>query len=142
MSWVTRIEIYCLALPPNHQTSPMKSKFFMMLVLFMSLGAFTFAQTQAEAPAEKKDAPAKTINVDQQKSTDCPHHQAAVKPECKVECKWVDADKDGICDTCGKKDCKEKCKTADGKKCDPAACTGQKAEAMPSGCCSAKGGKK
>ena len=120
----------------------MKSKFFMLLVLFMGLGAFTFAQSQTDAPAGKQDAPVQASQVDQHKSADCPHHQAAVKPECKVECKWVDANNDGVCDTCGKKDCKEKCKTADGKKCDPSACTGMKADAKPSGCCSAKGNKK
>jgi len=86
----------------------MKIKFFIVMVLFMGIGAFSFAQTQSVAPAEKKDAPAQVAAPDQAKTGECTGHQTM---EGKKECKWVDADGDGKCDTCKKteKECKEAC---------------------------------
>jgi hypothetical protein len=118
----------------------MKSKFFILVVLFLGFGLITFAQAQTSAPAEKKDAPAQTIKADESKTAECPHHATMEKSDCK----WVDANNDGICDTCKKteKECKESCKAASSdKKCDPAACTGKEGE-KSAGCCSSKGGKK
>jgi Tfp pilus assembly protein PilX len=80
----------------------MKTKFFflvvLLVVLFMGISAFMYAQSQATAPAETKDV----------KSTECSGHAAM---GAKADCKWVDADGDGKCDTCKKteKECKEAC---------------------------------
>jgi hypothetical protein len=76
----------------------MKTKFFFLVVLFMGISAFMYAQSQATAPAETKDV----------KSTECSGHAAM---GAKADCKWVDADGDGKCDTCKKteKECKESC---------------------------------
>ena len=117
----------------------MKSKFFFLLVLFLGIGAFTYAQTQTETPSDKKDVPAQTTTVDKVRSGDCPHHQQTA---AKSECKWVDANNDGICDTCNKKDCSDKCKNGSDKKCDPAICQYHKGGAKPAGCCHSKDSKK
>jgi hypothetical protein len=85
----------------------MKTKFFILVVLFLGIGAFTYAQTQAVAPSEKQDAPAQ-VSPDKAKTGECTGHQTM---EGKKECKWVDANGDGKCDSCGKteKECKEAC---------------------------------
>lgn len=92
----------------------MKTKFYFLVILFLALGAMSYAQTEAAAPSDKKDAPAQVATPDQGKTMDCPGHQAG---SAKADCKWVDADNDGKCDTCGKteKECKEACKPADEK---------------------------
>ena len=89
----------------------MKTKFFLLVVLFMGISAYIYAQSETAVPAEKKDAPAQTISPDHAKSGECTGHQAV---GAKGECKWVDANGDGKCDTCGKteKECKEACKPA------------------------------
>jgi hypothetical protein len=117
----------------------MKIKFFFLMVLFLGIGAATFAQAQTAAPAEKKDAPAQVVNPEPAKTGECQGHQSA---EAKSECKWVDANNDGICDTCNKtqKECKENCKGESKKGCDPAACG--KEGGKSSGCCPSKDGKK
>ncbi|MCK9400230.1 MAG: hypothetical protein M0Q51_09615 [Bacteroidales bacterium] len=118
----------------------MKLKFFILFVLFLGIGAISYAQSQTSAPAEKKDAPAQVVNPDQGKSGECPGHQTTV---VKSDCKWVDANNDGICDTCNKtkKDCMDNCKTGSEKKCDPAKCC-PNGGAKPAGCCPSKDGKK
>lgn len=78
----------------------MKIKFFILLVLFLGIGVASFAQTATSAPADKKDG-----------ST-----QVTTTP-AKSDCKWVDANGDGKCDTCGKteKECKAACGDAKGE---------------------------
>jgi len=119
----------------------MKLKFFILFVLFLGIGVATYAQAQTSAPSDKKDAPAQVVNLDQGKSGECPGHQTTV---VKSDCKWVDANNDGICDTYNKakKDCMEKCKGESAKGCDPAACTGHNDGAKSAGCCPSKDGKK
>jgi hypothetical protein len=86
----------------------MKIKLFILLVLFLGIGATSYAQSQTSAPAEKKDAPsAQIVAPDHAKTTDA-----------KADCKWIDADNDGKCDSCGKTkaECDEKCGTTAPKK--------------------------
>lgn len=92
----------------------MKIKFFILMVLFLGIGAFSYAQTETAAPAATKDAPAQ-VAPEQGKTADCPGHQST---EMKAGCKWVDADNDGKCDTCGKtvKECNEKCASSSAPK--------------------------
>jgi len=45
----------------------MKTKFFFLLVLFMGIGALTYAQTQTAAPAESKDANTQVVAPDHAK---------------------------------------------------------------------------
>ena len=88
----------------------MKTKFFFFFILFLGMCAFTYAQTETAAPVEKKDAPAvTTATPDAAKMGECAGHATM---ESKADCKWVDADGDGVCDTCKKtaKECKESCK--------------------------------
>lgn len=87
----------------------MKTKFFLLIVLFLGISALTFAQTQTAAPAEKKDAPAAVSTTDQAKTGECAGHSTT---GAKADCKWVDANADGKCDGCGhtEKECKEICK--------------------------------
>ena len=115
----------------------MKTKFFLLIVLFFGMSALTFAQTQTAAPAEKKDAPTVVTTTDQAKTGECTGHQTT---GVKADCKWVDADGDGKCDTCKKteKECKEACKPAEQK----SGCAMQKECGKASSCCSSKGGKK
>jgi hypothetical protein len=86
----------------------MKAKFFFFFVLFLGISALTYAQTETAAPAENKDTPAVVATPDHAKTGECTGHQAT---GAKAECKWVDADGDGKCDTCKKteKECKEAC---------------------------------
>ena len=86
----------------------MKTKFFILIVLFLGISALTYAQTESSAPAEKKDAPTVVTTPDNAKTGECQGH---ANMGAKAECKWVDADGDGKCDTCGKteKECKEAC---------------------------------
>jgi len=115
----------------------MKSRFLFLFVLFMGFSAYTFAQAAAEAAPVKQDAPKQEMSMDKAKSAECAHGQTAAKSDCK----WVDANNDGICDTCGKKECGDKKAAKSMSGCDPAACP-SKSGTMPSGCCSSKGGKK
>ena len=117
----------------------MKTKFFFLLVLFLGIGALTYAQTQVAAPAENKDANTQVVAPDQAKTGECTGHATMGS---KADCKWVDANGDGKCDTCNKtdKECKEACKPAEQKSGD-AACPVQKECGKSSSCCS-KGGKK
>lgn len=89
----------------------MKIKFFILMVLFLGIGAISYAQTQTVAPAETKDAPAVVTTPDHAKTGECSGHQTT---GMKADCKWVDVDGDGKCDTCKKteKECKEACKPA------------------------------
>jgi len=116
----------------------MKTKFFILVILFLGIGAISYAQTESAAPAVKQEAPAQVVNPEQAKSVECTGHQDM---GAKADCKWVDANNDGICDTCKKteKECKEACKPADQK----SGCPMQK-ECGKSGasCCPSKGGKK
>jgi hypothetical protein len=91
----------------------MKTKFLFLFVLFLGISALTYAQAQTTAPAEKKDTPAQVVSPDQGKSGECTGHQ---NTGAKMDCKWVDANGDGKCDTCGKteKECKEACQPAAG----------------------------
>ena len=120
----------------------MKIKFFILMVLFLGIGAISYAQSQASAPEEKKDSPAQVVNPEQGKTGECTGHMTS---GAKADCKWVDANNDGICDTCKKtaKECQEKCATpaTTGSKCNPAAC-GSKEGTKSSSCCPSKGGKK
>ena len=88
----------------------MKTKFFFFFILFLGMCAFSYAQTETAAPVEKKDAPAVAADSpDHAKMGECAGHATM---DSKADCKWVDADGDGKCDTCGKtdKECKEACK--------------------------------
>lgn len=110
------------------KTNPMKTKILLLLLLFVGISAVTFAQSQSTTPADKKEAPAQASSVDQ--------------PAAKADCKWVDANNDGICDTCGKKDCGSKGSATMSKGCDPASCNYHKEGTKPSSCCPSKSGKK
>ena len=79
----------------------MKTKFFLLTILFLGISAFIYAQSEVNAPGTNKDS----------KSTVCTGHSGM---SAKVDCKWVDADNDGKCDKCGKteKECKEACAPA------------------------------
>lgn len=116
----------------------MKSKFLLLFVLFLAIGLASFAQTATTSSDVKKDTPAQTT-VDQSKTDACVGHGTATKADCK----WVDTNKDGKCDTCGKttEECKEKSATTTGSKCNPAAC-GSKDATKAGGCCPGKSGKK
>jgi hypothetical protein len=127
--------------PQTKKNQPMKIKFFILMVLFLGIGAFTYAQTTA-APAEKKDAPAQVTSPEKGKTGECTGHQAGAKSECK----WVDANNDGKCDTCGKteKECKEKCAPASEPKKEgcAASCPMHKECGESSGTKPSKDGKK
>ena len=119
----------------------MKTKFFILVILFLGIGAISYAQSQTSAPDVKKDAPTVVTTTDQAKTGECTGHQTT---EVKAECKWVDANNDGICDTCKKtqKECKEACKAGEMKSGSAAGCPMQKECGKSPSCCSAKGGKK
>lgn len=92
-------------------------KFFILMILFLGIGAASYAQSQATT-TEKKDAPKAqiTTTTDQgSKTGECTGHQAT---GTKADCKWVDANNDGKCDSCGmtQAECKEKCAPAESKK--------------------------
>jgi hypothetical protein len=91
----------------------MKTKIFILMILFLGIGAISFAQSATSTTSDKKDAPSQTVAP--AKTGECTGHQGA---EMKSECKFVDANKDGVCDTCGKteKECAEKCKKDEPKK--------------------------
>jgi hypothetical protein len=117
----------------------MKMKFFILMILFLGIGAASYAQSQATT-TEKKDAPKAqvTTTTDQgSKTGECTGHQAGTKADCK----WVDANNDGKCDSCGKTEaeCKEKCAPAPQKSGCSASCPMSKScgETSPS-----KDGKK
>jgi hypothetical protein len=119
----------------------MKMKLFFLMVLFLAIGTASFAQ--ATVTTEKKDANTPAVTTDRQKTGDCTH--TTMTP--KTDCKWVDANNDGKCDSCGltAEECKEKCKTttaAPSKGCDPAVCGSNKEGAKSSSCCPSKDGKK
>jgi hypothetical protein len=86
----------------------MKAKFFFIMVLFLGISALTYAQT-ATTPTDKKDANTQVVSPDKAKTGECTGHMTT---DAKAECKWVDANGDGKCDTCGKteNECKEACK--------------------------------
>ena len=119
----------------------MKTKFFLLVVLFLGISALTYAQTQTAAPVEKKDVPAAVTTTDQAKTGECTGHQTT---GVKADCKWVDANNDGVCDTCKKteKECQEACKSGEMKSGSAAGCPMQKECGKSSSCCSSKGGKK
>jgi hypothetical protein len=94
----------------------MKTKFFFLFILFMGFGMYTFAQSATDAVTVKKDTPKKEVTIE--KST-------TSQSVSKADCKWVDENKDGICDICGKKECGIKKAAASMKGCDPAACKHQ-----------------
>jgi hypothetical protein len=97
------------------KNQPMKIKFFILMILFLGIGAASYAQSQSSTTAEKKDAPsAQIVAPEQSKTGECTGHTGTAKAECK----WVDANGDGKCDTCGmtEAECKEKCGTAAPKK--------------------------
>ncbi|MDX9883776.1 MAG: hypothetical protein RBS73_17075 [Prolixibacteraceae bacterium] len=85
----------------------MKAKFFFFFILFLGFSAITFAQATTADPVEKKDAPAVVTTPDHAKTGECTGHTTTAKADCK----WVDANGDGKCDSCGKteKECKEAC---------------------------------
>jgi hypothetical protein len=99
----------------------MKTKFFLLVILFLAIGAMSYAQTEAAAPSDKKDAPAQVATPDQGKTMDCPGHQTGT---AKADCKFVDANKDGKCDNCGKTEaeCQAKCAPAPKKEGCGASC--------------------
>ena len=110
--------------------------------LFLAFGAVSYAQSQADAPADKQDAPkAQVVTSDQNKSGECAGHHAA---GTKAECKWVDANNDGKCDTCGmtEAECKEKCATAPKKEGCAASCPMHKECGHSSGTTPSDSGKK
>jgi len=113
----------------------MKTKFFFLVVLFMGISALMYAQTQAVAPSEKKKT----------KSGECTGHGSM---GAKADCKWVDVNGDGKCDSCDKteKECKEACKTAHAKTATKKGCAASCAHAKEcgksSGAAPSKDGKK
>jgi len=121
----------------------MKTKFFLLIVLFLGISALTYAQTQSAAPATSKEAPAVTATPDQAKTGDCTGHSTS---GAKMDCKWVDANGDGKCDSCGKteKECKEACapKAATTKSSCASTCPQAKDCGKSAGSAPAKDGKK
>jgi hypothetical protein len=101
---------FFLLLPVKSKNQPMKTKFFILVILFLGIGVISYAQTQTAAPTDKKDVPAQ-VAPEQGKTMDCPGHQSTT---AKADCKFVDANMDGKCDNCGKteKECKESCAPA------------------------------
>jgi hypothetical protein len=93
---------------------PMKMKLFFFLVLFLGFGAASFAQ--AQAATDKQEAPkAQVVSTEKSSKTgECSGHTMGAKADCK----WVDANNDGKCDSCGmtQAECKEKCAPAETKK--------------------------
>ncbi|MFO7613546.1 MAG: hypothetical protein R6W71_02800 [Bacteroidales bacterium] len=75
----------------------MKMKFFILTVFFLGIGIVSFAQSKSETRKTQKEAQSQTVAPDQVKTT-----------SAKAECTWVDANKDGLCDICGSKECKSK----------------------------------
>jgi hypothetical protein len=118
----------------------MKTRFFFLLVLFLGIGALTYAQTQTAAPATSKEAPAVVATPDNAKTGDCTGHSTT---GAKMDCKWVDANSDGKCDGCGhtEKECKEACKPA-APKPTTTGCQFQKECGKASSSCTSKDGKK
>ena len=120
----------------------MKIKFFFLLALFLGIGAITFAQAQTTAPAETKDVSTQTVAPDHAKTGECTGHSTT---GMKADCKWIDADNDGKCDTCKKTEaeCKEACKHDAAATTPKSGCAMQK-ECGKSGasCCPSKDGKK
>lgn len=120
----------------------MKTKFFILVILFLGIGAISYAQSQTSTPAaDKSTTPVQVVAPEQGKTGECQGHQTT---EMKADCKWVDANNDGICDTCKKteKECKEACKTGEQKSGTSAGCPMQKECGKTSSCCPSKGGKK
>ena len=121
----------------------MKTKFFLVIVLFLGISALTYAQTETAAPADKKDAPAAVTTPDNAKTGECTGHATM---GAKAECKWVDANGDGKCDSCGKteKECKEACapKAATTKSNCASTCPHAKDCGKSTGSAPAKDGKK
>ena len=118
----------------------MKAKFLFLIVLFLGISALTFAQSQSAAPVQSKDAPAVVASPDQAKTGECAGHQTTAT---KADCKWVDANSDGICDICGSKDkdCKSKPAAAPKSGC-AASCQYHKECGKSMGSSPAKDGKK
>jgi hypothetical protein len=135
------IKIFFLLLPFIFKNQLMKIKFFIFMVLFLGIGAISYAQSEAAAPADKKDVPAQAVSPEPAKTAECPGHQATA---VKADCKWVDANNDGNCDICGKKqsECKEKCATAPKKEGCGSSCPMHKECGQSSGTAPAKDGKK
>jgi hypothetical protein len=115
----------------------MKFKFFYLTIIFLGISSYTFAQAAVDAAPIKQDAPKQEVKQEKGKTADCPAYQAVDKTDCK----WVDANNDGRCDTCGKKNCGKKVTASTSEKCPPAACSSKSATKARS-CCSSKGGKK
>jgi hypothetical protein len=100
----------------------MKTKFFFLVILFLGIGAISYAQTKTTAPAtDKSTAPAQVATPEQGKTGECQGHQTT---EVKANCKFVDANLDGKCDNCGKteKECQANCAPAPKKEGCGAAC--------------------
>jgi hypothetical protein len=115
----------------------MKSKFFSLFVLFMLIGAYSFAQMATDGSNTQKDAPKKEVTIDNSKGSVSASGNAAVKADCK----WVDSNNDGLCDVCGEKDCGKKEAKAATHVDNPSGCP-VKSSCKPSGCCPSKDGKK
>jgi hypothetical protein len=116
----------------------MNTKFVLILILFLGIGMSSYAQSQISASTEKKDAPVQVAGTEQAKSGESIQGQAVTKTDCK----WVDANKDGVCDNCGRKDCQPKGQGSPSGKCDPAACQFHKECGKPASCGAAKDIKK
>jgi len=72
-------------------------KFFILTVFFLGIGIVSFAQSKPGASKSKKDS-----------QTQAAASEKATTTTEKKDCTWVDANKDGLCDVCGSKECKGK----------------------------------
>jgi hypothetical protein len=113
----------------------MNIKSFIIILILVAFGIAAMAQSQEAPAAAKKDVPAQTISADKAKTGDCAGHQTSAKADCK----WVDANNDGLCDVCGSKECKDKKQTAAPKSGAAAPCPHYKDCGAPSSCGGAKG---
>ncbi len=116
----------------------MAKKFFFLVLMFFAISALVSAQSQSVPSESKKNAPAQTVQQDKAKIGECTGHQDGHKTECK----FVDANSDGLCDTCGKKDCKDATKSGAAEPAKAAGCPYQKECGKSSSCGTAKDGKK
>ncbi len=117
----------------------MKIKLFILIILFLGIGAVCLAQSQPASASEKKETPKAQV-VTTEKSVPA----AATVDHTKGQCKWVDANGDGKCDTCGKteKECKENCTPAPKKSGCSSACPMHKECGEAPGTTPSKDGKK
>ncbi len=116
----------------------MSKRFFILILMLFAFSTLVCAQSQSVSTDSKKNTPAPTVQQDKAKTGECTGHMEAHKAECK----FVDANNDGLCDTCGKKDCKEASKSGTATPSKTEGCPYQKECGKSPSCTTGKDGKK